>query len=81
MKTAEQSTGRNRPLTVITADLMMLTMEAERWEPVITDGQPPRIMVYKAEPGNGTPSTLIAEFPDVRAVYFSDAVELVKPEE
>jgi hypothetical protein len=81
MNTAKQTTGRNRKVTVITCDLMMFTMEAERWEPVISDGRPPRIMVYKAEPGNGTPSVLIADFPDIRAVYFSDDVELVRPEE
>lgn len=81
MNNTAQATGKNRKLTVVTSDLMLFTMEAERWEPVNIDGQPPRrIRVYKAEPGHGTPSTLIAEFPDISAVYFSDDVELVKPD-
>jgi hypothetical protein len=82
VKITEQTTGRNRKMTVITADLMLLTMEAERWEPTWpSDGPEMTIRVYRAEPGNGTPSILIAQFPDIRAVYFSDDVELVKPEE
>jgi hypothetical protein len=84
---AAQTTGRNRPLTVVTSALMIFTMEAERWEPsrpVNHDTGIPKktsVKVYKAEPGNGTPSNLVAEFHDVHAVYFSDDVELVKPEE
>ena len=84
MRTADQGTGRNRKMIVITADLMMLTMEAERWEPsrYSASGQvKTSIQVYKAEPGNGTPSILIGEFPDVSAVYFYDDVELNKPDE
>jgi hypothetical protein len=79
--TGEQTTGRNRPLTVITSDLIMFTMEAERWESSWGGTEVMTVKVYKAEPGNGTPSIMIAEFPDVNAVYFSGDVTLVKADE
>jgi len=77
-----ETTGKNRPLTVVTSNLMLFTVEAEHWEPVrnVASGQvQTSVKVYRAEPGSGKPSVLVAEFPDVSAVYFSDAVTLVKP--
>jgi hypothetical protein len=79
MSTAPQATGRNRTMIVITADLMMFKMEAERWEdtPMVSSADTKSIKVYKAEPGRETPSKLIAEFTEVRAVYFDAEAELM----
>ena len=83
MTTHAQATGKNRKMTVITSDLMMFTMEAEQWVYITSaEGSDHTWMrVYKAEPGKGTPSILIAEFPDIRAAYFDSDVQIVKPDD
>lgn len=84
MMTGAQDSGKNRKLTVITSDLMLLTMEAEYWQVINSDATGIEniwVRVYKAEPGRGTPSLKIAEFADVAAIYFSDDVTLVKPDD
>lgn len=63
---------KDRKLTVITTDLLMFTMEAEYWEdtPMVSSSEVKNIKVYQEG------KLLIAEFTDVRAVYFTDNVEL-----
>jgi hypothetical protein len=70
-----------RTLAVMTNVFMKFEVpDGDHWETVPADGGL-RYLIYGAEPGNGTPAKLVAEFTDLHAVWFEDKVTLVKPED
>ena len=73
--------AENRALVVFTEALLQFRMEASHWVPSYSsDTKTLTARIYRKVPDSAQ-GELIAEFPDVHAVYFEGDVTLVKPDE